>query len=186
MARVETDAQPIAELRAIHDHPELLKAATNLTPLARHRFEKHRSLDIRSQHRIQHFNDQPDTLFHALLHVGTRVEVVLETRKRGKPHQIIRHSLAGKLPDRGIRRTGVQRVGSVRQARRKTVFRGEREIRLHIFRILRLRGTASRVSRKELKGRCTDLHCFFSHREIALARRQVAADIQHFNFLFLQ
>ena len=168
MARVQAHAHVVGKLHALDDGCQLLKRTANFRAFACHGFQQNRGGLLGAQHLVEQARNQFDTHIGALLHVASRVEVVVAARYGLHAHQVVGHAFASKLARVRLVRAWVQRIGRMRHQRAEVVSGQQFAQRRGVSGIDCLRRTAARIARKEGERVGADAQRGLSHGKIAL------------------
>ena len=168
MAGIQTNAEFVAVARGIDNLTKLFKAAPDLAALARHRFQQNRRSYLIRHHRIEQIRNIAHADFDTLFHMAARMKIQHGRRDIRKALQILPHGANGKLTDRRIRRACVQRIGRMRENRRKAMLRKKGVQRVRILPIKRLDTAATRIAREKLECVRADGKRLLAHRAVSL------------------
>ena len=163
VAGVEADAELCAEFDAVDDGAQLLERAADLRALARHRLQEDRRLLVRREDIVELLGNQRDALLSALTDVASGVEVVEVAGQVLEPLQVVGHRLVGKAAQVLLGRTGVHRVGRMRDKRADIVLVFVVQEGLDIREVELLRAAAARIAREKGKCVCIELDRLMPH-----------------------
>ena len=110
--------------------------------------------------------------------MASGVEVVEVAGQVLEPLQVVGHRLVGKAAQVLLGRTGVHRVGRMRDKRADIVLVFVVQEGLDIREVELLRAAAARIAREKGKCVCIELDRLMPHGQESLGRGEVAADVQ--------
>ena len=149
---IETHTKQLVVPGAINDARQLLKAATDLTSLARHCLEQHRGGKTRLEHLIEPLANELYAAIDALLDVAARVKVVVVSWQALKTCEVLGHGTASEVDRLLVGRAKVHGIGRVGHERTKAVFCSQLHQSRRVYLVERLYVAATRVPGKEGKG----------------------------------
>ena len=179
VAGVETDAELFAELDAVDDRAQLLKAPTDLGALARHRLEQDGRLLLRAEDGVERVRNLGNSGVRALSGVAAGVEVIEVSRQIFHPREVIGERLARELARAIVLRAGVDGVRRVRHDRAEALRRQQRAQRRRVRGVDGLGAGAARVAGEKLERRRADAPRRLAHSEKTARGGQVTSDRKH-------
>ena len=170
VARVQAYAHVVGKFHAVDDGGQLLERAADFRALTGHGLQQHRGGLLGAQHLVEQARYQLDARFCALLHVASRMEVVVVAGHGFHAHQVVCHAFERELAGVRLVRAGIERVGRMGHQRAEVVFGHQLAQRRGVGGVDGLRLAPAGVAREERERVRADGKRGFAHGQKALRR----------------